>query len=76
MRIVVWGINDAPERLGIAPCNVALCEYLASHACDTTMLTAFPYFGMSSSKGVLEPNNYGEMLHMNQDLSAIQAKKS
>ena len=44
MRIVVWGINYAPERIGIAPCNVALCEYLASHACDTTMLTAFPYY--------------------------------
>jgi len=44
MRIIVWGINYAPERLGIAPCNVALCEYLASNAGDTTMLTAFPYY--------------------------------
>jgi colanic acid biosynthesis glycosyl transferase WcaI len=44
MRIVVWGINYAPERLGIGPCNVALCEYLASHGCDTTMLTSFPYY--------------------------------
>jgi colanic acid biosynthesis glycosyl transferase WcaI len=44
MRIVVWGINYAPERIGIAPCNVALCEYLAAEGCEVTMLTAFPYY--------------------------------
>jgi colanic acid biosynthesis glycosyl transferase WcaI len=44
MRIAVWGINYAPERIGIAPCNVALCEYLVEKGCDVTMLTAFPYY--------------------------------
>jgi colanic acid biosynthesis glycosyl transferase WcaI len=44
MRIVVWGINYTPERIGIGPCNVALCEYLAAKGCEITMLTAFPYY--------------------------------
>jgi colanic acid biosynthesis glycosyl transferase WcaI len=44
MRIAVWGINYAPELIGIAPCNVALCEYLVKEGCDVTMLTAFPYY--------------------------------
>jgi colanic acid biosynthesis glycosyl transferase WcaI len=44
MRILVWGINYAPELIGIAPCNVALCEYLVKEGCDVTMLTAFPYY--------------------------------
>jgi colanic acid biosynthesis glycosyl transferase WcaI len=44
MRIAVWGINYTPERIGIAPCNVALCEYLVKQGCDVTMLTAFPYY--------------------------------
>jgi colanic acid biosynthesis glycosyl transferase WcaI len=44
MRVVVWGINYAPEIIGIAPCNVALCEHLAGKKNDVTMLTAFPYY--------------------------------
>jgi len=44
MRVVVWGINYAPERTGIAPCNVATCEFLAATGCDVTMLTTFPYY--------------------------------
>ena len=44
MRIVVWGINYPPERTGIAPCNGALCEFLAEMGNDVTMLTTFPYY--------------------------------
>ena len=44
MRIVVWGINYPPELTGIAPCNGALCEFLAEMGNDVTMLTAFPYY--------------------------------
>jgi colanic acid biosynthesis glycosyl transferase WcaI len=44
MRIVVWGINYAPELIGIAPCTVATCEYLAGKGCDVTMLTTFSYY--------------------------------
>jgi colanic acid biosynthesis glycosyl transferase WcaI len=42
--VVVWGINYAPEKIGIAPCNVALCEFLAREKFDVTMLTAFSYY--------------------------------
>jgi colanic acid biosynthesis glycosyl transferase WcaI len=49
MRIVVWGINYAPEYIGIAPCNTALCEFLAKTGkCDVTMLTSFPYYPFGS----------------------------
>jgi colanic acid biosynthesis glycosyl transferase WcaI len=44
MRIIVWGINYPPEITGIAPCNGALCEFLAGLGNDVTMLTAFPYY--------------------------------
>jgi len=44
MRIVVWGINYAPEKIGIAPCSAALCEYLAKHGVEVSMLTSFPYY--------------------------------
>ena len=44
MRILVWGINYAPEATGIAPCNVALCESLRRAGHDVRMLTAFAYY--------------------------------
>lgn len=44
MRILVWGINYAPEVTGIAPCNVALCEYLLRAGHDVRMLTTFRYY--------------------------------
>ena len=44
MRILVWGINYAPEVTGIAPCNVALCEFLKSGGHDVHMLTTFRYY--------------------------------
>ena len=44
MRILVWGINYAPEVTGIAPCNVALCEFLRAQGHDAHMLTTFPYY--------------------------------
>ena len=44
MRVIVWGINYAPEFIGIAPQNVALCEFLAEQGHDVEMVTAFPYY--------------------------------
>ena len=44
MKILVWGINYAPEVTGIAPCNVALCEHLRRAGHDVRMLTAFAYY--------------------------------
>ena len=44
MRILVWGINYAPEVTGIAPCNVALCEHLRAADHDARMLTTFAYY--------------------------------
>ncbi len=44
MRIIVWGINYAPEITGISPHNVALCEFLQSKGVDVEMVTTFPYY--------------------------------
>ncbi len=44
MRVIVWGINYAPEITGIAPHNVALCEFLQCHGHDVEMVTTFSYY--------------------------------
>ena len=44
MRAVVWGINYAPEFTGIAPHNVALCEFLAGRGDEVLMIAGFPYY--------------------------------
>jgi colanic acid biosynthesis glycosyl transferase WcaI len=44
MRVIVWGINYAPEFIGIAPQNVALCEFLAEQGHEVEMVTTFPYY--------------------------------
>src|SRR4051812_23422615 len=46
MRVVVWGINYAPEVAGIAPHNVALCEFLAGKNVEVEMVTTFAYYPM------------------------------
>jgi colanic acid biosynthesis glycosyl transferase WcaI len=44
MRIIVWGINYAPEFTGIAPHSVALCEFLLGQGHDVEMVASFPYY--------------------------------
>jgi colanic acid biosynthesis glycosyl transferase WcaI len=44
MRVVVWGINYAPEFTGIAPHSVALCEFLEREGHNVEMVTSFPYY--------------------------------
>ena len=44
MRVIVWGINYAPEFTGIAPHNVALCEFLHAKGDDVSMISGFPYY--------------------------------
>ena len=44
MRVIVWGINYAPEFTGIAPHSVALCEFLSAQGHDVEMVTTFAYY--------------------------------
>jgi colanic acid biosynthesis glycosyl transferase WcaI len=44
MRILIIGINYAPERTAVAPFTTGLCEHLASSGHDVTVITAFPYY--------------------------------
>jgi colanic acid biosynthesis glycosyl transferase WcaI len=44
MRVVVWGINYAPEFTGIAPHSVALCEFLRGVGHEVEVVTSFAYY--------------------------------
>jgi colanic acid biosynthesis glycosyl transferase WcaI len=44
MRILVIGINYAPERSGIAPFTTGLCDHLASQGHQVKVVTTFPYY--------------------------------
>ncbi len=44
MRILIWGINYAPEPTGIAPFNAGLAEWLAERGHAVEMVTTFPYY--------------------------------
>jgi putative colanic acid biosynthesis glycosyltransferase WcaI len=44
MRILVIGINYAPEKTSVAPFTTGLCEHLASHGREVTVVTTFPYY--------------------------------
>ena len=44
MRILVLGINYAPERTSVAPFTTGLCEHLAAQGHEVTVITAFPYY--------------------------------
>jgi colanic acid biosynthesis glycosyl transferase WcaI len=44
VRILVVGINYAPERTAVAPFTTGLCEHLASKGHEVTVITAFPYY--------------------------------
>lgn len=44
MRVLVLGINYAPERTSVAPFTTGLCEDLVAHGHDVTVVTAFPYY--------------------------------
>lgn len=44
MRVIVWGINYAPEITGIAPHTVALCEFLRRQGENIEMVTTFAYY--------------------------------
>jgi colanic acid biosynthesis glycosyl transferase WcaI len=44
MKVIVWGINYAPELTGIAPYNRALCEHLQNTGHEVRMVTTFSYY--------------------------------
>jgi colanic acid biosynthesis glycosyl transferase WcaI len=44
MKVIVWGINYAPELTGIAPYNQVLCEHLQQSGHQVEMVTTFAYY--------------------------------
>jgi len=43
-RILVTGINYAPENIGTGKYTSELCEWLAAHGHDVRVVTAPPYY--------------------------------
>ena len=44
MRILVIGINYAPEKISVGPFTTGLCEHLAARGHQLTVVTAFPHY--------------------------------
>jgi colanic acid biosynthesis glycosyl transferase WcaI len=44
VRILVIGINYAPEKTSVGPFTTGLCEHLAAQGHKVTVVTAFPYY--------------------------------
>ncbi len=44
MKLLVIGMNYAPEQTGIAPFTTELCEDLARHGHSVTVATTFPHY--------------------------------
>src|SRR5262245_60013179 len=44
LKVTVWGINYAPEVVGIGPFNTALCRFLLERSHSVRMVTTFPYY--------------------------------
>lgn len=44
MRILVIGINYAPEEISVGPFTAGLCEALAGAGHQVSVITAFPYY--------------------------------
>jgi len=44
MRVLVIGINYAPEKTSVAPFTTGVCEHLASKGHQVETITAFPYY--------------------------------
>lgn len=42
--MLVIGINYTPEKTSVAPFTTGLCEHLAAHGFEVTVVTAFPYY--------------------------------
>jgi colanic acid biosynthesis glycosyl transferase WcaI len=53
MRVIIWGINYAPEPTGIAPYTTDLAEYLLKRGMDVEVVTGFSYYP-SWSKGAAD----------------------
>ena len=44
MRVILWGINYAPEPTGIGPFTTGLAEHLAAQGMAVTVVTGFSYY--------------------------------
>ena len=70
MRIIVWGINYAPEVTGIGPHNAALCEYLVAQGHEVEMLTSFAYYPAWSK----QPQDRGKF-YRTDDLNGVPVRR-
>lgn len=63
-RILVVGINYAPESVGIAPYTTGLCELLASQGADVTAIVGLPHYpAWSVAEGYCASPGAGELVN-------------
>jgi colanic acid biosynthesis glycosyl transferase WcaI len=79
MRILILGINYAPELTGIAKYTTEMCEYLNRKGHRIYTLTAFPYypFGSDFSRWYREKNknSYRPPLFLNEEINGVSVMR-
>jgi len=53
MRILVYGLNYAPELTGIGKFTGEMCSYLAAQGHEVRVITAPPYYPAGRSRKVI-----------------------
>jgi len=71
MTIIVYGINYAPELIGIGKYTTELCEYLAEKGHKVTVITGFPYYPEWQIK-----KTYKRKLFMTEVCRGVRIKRS
>src|SRR5690349_2700795 len=71
MRILVVGINYAPDLIGVAKYNTELCEALASHGHEVSVVTAPPYYPEWSI-----PSAYRGLHYRAEELNGVSVTRS
>src|ERR1700722_4226077 len=71
MRILLVGINYAPDLIGVAKYNAELCEGLASFGHDVRVVTAPPYYPEWHI-----PHDYRSWLYRNETINGISVTRA
>ncbi len=71
MRILVVGINYAPDLIGVAKYNTELCEALVSFGHEVRVVTAPPYYPEWNI-----PDTYRGLLYRSETINGVSIRRS
>ncbi len=69
-RVLVVGINYAPEHTGIAPYTTQACEYLLAQGAEVLVLSGIPHYPHWSA-----PPRYRHRLRVDESLEGVQVRR-